>query len=343
MHCWPATNWCRAPKTGGNQVLKLHDDERGGLVTYSIVARDPETGALGVGAQSHFFAVGSIATFAEAGVGAIASQAFASREYGPLGLGLLRTDKPAPEALEALCHLDPHREIRQVGMVDAAGRAAAFTGSRCAGHAGHRVEDGVAAQGNMLASDEVWDAMVDTYLKTDGDLAERILAAMEAAEEAGGDARGRQSAHLLVMSGERTGRPWNEVLFDVRVDDHPEPLAELRRLVTLRRGYGLVGSVLFETGPLFEPPDQIDADRLSQALADLTEAQAIIGTNPEPTLWRAVLLARAGRVEEAAAALGPIVAANPGLAGFVTRLPAAGYLPAGVVDQLLPSPREETP
>ena len=125
----------------------------------------------------------------------------------------------APTALPALTSLDPNREIRQVVMVDDTGRAAAFTGGRCAPQAGHRVDDGVAAAGNMLASDETWGAVIDAYQKADGDLADRILAAMDAAEGAGGDARGRQSAHLLVVSGERTGRPWEGVLFDVRVDD----------------------------------------------------------------------------------------------------------------------------
>jgi uncharacterized Ntn-hydrolase superfamily protein len=313
-------------------------------VTYSIVARDPETGEFGVGAQSHFFSVGSIATFAEAGVGAICSQAFASRQYGPLGLDLLRAGQPAPAALPALTSLDPNRDIRQVVMVDAAGRAAAFTGARCAPQTGHRVDDAVAAAGNMLASDETWGAMIDAYHKADGDLAERLLSALEAAEEAGGDARGRQSAHLLVVSGERTGRPWEGVLFDLRVDDHPEPLTELRRLLTLRRGYGIVGSVLFEGGPLFEPADALDPDRLEAALAGLATASEIIGAigaNPEPTLWRAVLLARAGRVPEAAELLRPLVAATPSLAGFVAGLPAAGFLPAEVIPQLLPPGGEE--
>ena len=304
-------------------------------MTYSIAARDPETGLMGLGLQSHFFSVGSIATFAEAGVGAICSQAFASRQYGPMGLELLRSGQPAPAVLDALRHLDPHAEVRQVGIVDAAGRAAAFTGERCAPHAGHRVGDGVAAQGNMLAGPDVWGAMVDAYEKSDGDMAERILAAMDAAEEAGGDARGRQSAHLLVVAAERTGQPWNGVLFDERVDDHPDPLGELRRLVNLRRAFSLVGGVLFDDGPLFCAPGDIDGGALARALDDLEQAQSLTGDNREPTLWRGVLLARSGRVADAAAELEPLLAARPPLAGFLAGLEQIDLLPAGVAGRLI--------
>lgn len=304
-------------------------------MTYSIVARDAGTGVIGLGLQSHFFSVGSIATFAEAGVGAICSQAFASRQYGPMGLELLRSDQPAPAVLDALRRLDPHPEVRQVGIVDAAGGAAAFTGERCALHCGHHIGDGVAAQGNMLAG-EAWGAMVDAYEKAAGDMADRILAALEAAEEAGGDARGRQSAHLLVVSPARRGRPWTGVLFDERVDDHPDPHGELRRLVGLRRAYSLVGGVLFEEGPLFQAADEIDPERLAAALDDLERAQSMTGDNPEPTLWRAVLLARTGRVAEAAAALAPLVTARPTLAGFLGGLEQTGMLPPGVARRLVP-------
>jgi uncharacterized Ntn-hydrolase superfamily protein len=308
-------------------------------VTYSIVARDADTGVIGLGLQSHFYGVGSIATFAEAGVGGICSQAFASRQYGPMGLDLLRADQPAPEVLDALRRLDPHHEVRQVGIVDAAGRAAAFTGTRCAPHAGHRIGDGVTAQGNMLAGDEVWDAMVDAYEKATAggmDMADRILAAMDAAEEAGGDARGRQSAHLMVVSGDR----WTAVLFDERVEDHPDPLGELRRLVSLRRAFTVVGGVLFEEGPLFQAPGEVDEAHLARILDDLAAAQALTGDNREPTLWRSVLLARAGRIPEAAAALAPLLADRPPLAGFVHGLTTIGMLPPGVADQIAPLTEE---
>lgn len=307
-------------------------------VTYSIVARDPDTGIIGLGLQSHFYGVGSIATFAEAGVGGICSQAFASRQYGPLGLELLRAGRPAPDVLEALRRLDPHHAVRQVGLVDGEGRAAAFTGERCAPRAGHCLGDAVTAQGNMLAA-EVWEAMVAAYEKatgTDGvDMADRIVAALEAAEELGGDARGRQSVHLLVVGGERSGAPWNSVLYDERVDDHPDPLGELRRLVTLRRAFSLVGAVLFDDGPLFQPLDEIDAVRVGELLAGLERAETMTGDNREPSLWRGVLLARTGRVTDAAAVLAPVLAARPPVAGFLSGLETIGVLPPGVADQLV--------
>ncbi|MEW6475072.1 MAG: DUF1028 domain-containing protein [Actinomycetota bacterium] len=309
-------------------------------MTYSIVARDPDTGIIGLGLQSHFYGVGSIATFAEAGVGGICSQAFASRQYGPIGLDLLRAGGPAPDVLEALRRLDPHHAVRQVGLVDGEGRAAAFTGDRCAPHAGHCVGDGVTAQGNMLAA-EVWEAMVAAYEKAAGtagfDMADRIVAALEVAEDLGGDARGRQSVHLLVVGGQRTAAPWNSVLYDERVDDHPDPLGELRRLVTLRRAFSLVGAVLFDDGPLFQPLDRIDTGRVEELLAGLEQAETMTGDNREPSLWRGVLLARTGRVAEAAAVLVPVLAARPPVAGFLSGLEAIDVLPSGVAAQLVGS------
>lgn len=321
----------------------MAEGRQGVLVTYSIVARDRDSGALGIGVASHFFSVGSIATFAEAGVGVICSQAFAARQYGPVGLDLLRAGQPAPAVLEALQRVDPHPEIRQVGIVDGAGRASAFTGERCAGAAGHRVGDGVSAQGNMLGSDEVWGAMIDAFEKTTGDLAERLLAGLDAAEDAGGDARGRQSAHLIVVAGERTAAPWNQVLVDVRVEDHPEPLTELRRLVDLQRGYRLIGSVLFDASPLFRDPREVDPGALDEALAALARAQTIIGANTEPTMWRAILLAQAGRVDEAADAVAPLLTATPSLIGFLRNLPAAGFLTDEAVERLVRGAKEERP
>lgn len=305
-------------------------------MTYSIVARDPDTGALGVGLQSHFLAAGSVATFAEAGVGAIASQAFASRQYGPLGLDLLRSGLGAEEVLEALLRLDPRREVRQVGIVDATGASAAWTGHRCVVEAGHRLDKGLSAQGNMLASDQVWEAMAEAYSSTAGDFPARLLAALDAAETAGGDARGRQSAHLYIVAGERTPQPWNGVHYDLRVDDHPEPLAELRRLVDLRRTYLRLGAVLFDDGPLFRPGDEIEPGDLDDTLVQLEEMESeLAGVNLEPSLWRAVLLARAGRGPEGARSLAAPLHQQPSLSVFVRGLASAGYLTEPAADQLL--------
>lgn len=298
-------------------------------MTYSIVARDPDSGLLGVASQSHFFAVGSIATFAEAGVGAIASQAFASRQYGPLGLELLRAGAGAADVLAALLRLDPRAAIRQVAVVDASGAAAGFTGDGCVVHAGHTTGEGFSVQGNMLASAAVWPAMAEAYSTSSGDFVDRLLAAMDAAEAAGGDARGRQSANLFIVAGERSAAPWHSVRFDVRVDDHPEPLAELRRLVELRRSYLRIGNVLFEEGPLFADAAAVDPEALEAALADLGEVEAAIGGHQvEPGLWRNVLLARNGREDEAAQGLARLVAREPKLDTFLAGLAQAGFVPA---------------
>jgi uncharacterized Ntn-hydrolase superfamily protein len=207
-------------------------------MTYSIVAADPETGAMGVAVQSHWFSVGSLVTWAEPGVGAVATQANVDASYGPRVLAELRGGLAAPEALAGLIARDELRDVRQVAAVDAAGGAAAHTGASCMTHAGHVVGDRHACQGNIMATPAVWTAMSGAYAGAEGDLVDRLLAALDAGEAAGGDVRGRQSAALVVVA--REGEAW-ERTFDLRVEDHPEPLAELRRLTGLRRAYGEAG------------------------------------------------------------------------------------------------------
>ena len=207
------------------------------VATYSIVARDPATGTIGVAVQSHWFSVGSVVSFAEAGVGAVATQSFVDPSYGPLGLTLMRTGRTAPEALQALLAGDSGREVRQVGMVDAQGRVATHTGNLCIPAAGGQSGAGYVVQANLMEKPSVWPAMARAFEAARGDLAERMLAALEAAEAEGGDIRGRQSAALVVVKAASTGRPWADRLFDLRVEDHAEPLRELRRLVGLQRAY----------------------------------------------------------------------------------------------------------
>lgn len=202
-------------------------------MTYSIVARDPDTGALGVAVQTCNLAVGTWVPWAEAGVGAVATQAVAERTYGTLGLELMRGRKSPQEALAALLAVDPRREFRQVAMVDHGGRVATHTGQRCLPHAGSLVGDGFSTQANMMARDTVWNAMAGAFKNASGDLAERLLVALEAAEAEGGDIRGQGTAALLVVGSERATFPQ----VDLRVDHHPEPLAELRRMLRLHRAY----------------------------------------------------------------------------------------------------------
>jgi uncharacterized Ntn-hydrolase superfamily protein len=202
--------------------------------TYSIVARDRATGELGAAVQSHWFSVGSVVTWARPGVGAVATQSVAEIAHGPNALARLTEGLDAESAIAAVLSEDRLAGYRQLGVVDAVGRAAAHTGADCIAHAGHSSGEGFTCQANMMAGTTVPDAMASAYLAHEGDLAERLLAALDAGEDAGGDVRGRQSAALLVVPAD--GEPWR-TRFDVRVEDDPDPLVQLRRLVHLARAY----------------------------------------------------------------------------------------------------------
>ncbi|WP_141330630.1 DUF1028 domain-containing protein [Myxococcus sp. AB025B] len=285
--------------------------------TYSIVARDPATGDLGVAVQSHWFSVGATVPWAEAGVGAVATQSFVDPSYGRLGLDLMRAGRPAPDALKGLLAADSASQVRQVAMVDAQGRVSAHTGSSCIAAAGHLVGEGFSVQANMMQKDTVWPAMAKAYRASKGDLAERMLAALEAAETQGGDLRGKQSAALIIVSAKPSGRPWMDRRFDLRVDDHPEPLKELRRLVTLQRAYNFMNE-----GDLALEHKDTDA-----ALAAYASAEKLAPGNAEMTFWHAISLVGVGRVDQALPLLQRAYAADPRWRELLTRLPAAGLLP----------------
>jgi len=202
--------------------------------TFSIVAFDPKTGDLGVAVASRVLAVGAVVPYAQAGVGAIATQAFANTTYGPKGLVLLRKGLTPEQVLKRLLAEDKDREHRQVGIVDAKGRATAFTGKKCLPWAGHLVGKGYAVQGNILAGEQVVKRMAQAFENTKGELAERLMAALEAGEASGGDARGKQSAALLVVRKGGGYGGFDDRYIDLRVDDHPEPVKELRRLLTMK-------------------------------------------------------------------------------------------------------------
>ncbi len=286
--------------------------------TYSIVARDDETGQMGVAVQSHYFATGAVVTWAEAGVGAVATQSFADPSYGKLGLDLMRAGRGAADALAGLVSADPGREVRQVAMVDARGEAAAHTGANCIAEAGHIFDHGFSVQANMMLRATVWPAMAEAYRAARGDLADRLMAALDAAEGEGGDVRGRQSAALLVVDGEREGRVRGGVMFDLRVDDHPEPLPELRRLYGVARAYR----------------HQAGADRafargdVETGQQEYRAAEELIGDNPEMRFWHGVALIRARRMDEAIALLREVFARDSRWFELIQRLPAAGGLPA---------------
>jgi uncharacterized Ntn-hydrolase superfamily protein len=257
--------------------------------TFSIVARDPETGQIGVAVQSHWFSVGAIVPWAEAGVGAVATQSFVDPSYGKLGLDLMRAGKSAPDALKALLAGDEARDVRQVAMIDSEGRVDAFTGARGIQSAGHIVGKNFSVQANLMANDRVWPAMARAFETTRGDLAERMLAALDAAQSAGGDIRGKQSAALIVVSGKPTGKPWADRVFDLRVDDHAEPLKELRRLVNLQRAYNHMNA-----GDL-----AVEKKDNEGALREYSAAERLVPDNAEMIYWHAVALVNMGRVDEA--------------------------------------------
>ncbi|GAA4538447.1 DUF1028 domain-containing protein [Pseudonocardia xishanensis] len=295
-------------------------------MTYSIVARDEATGQLGVACESHFFAPGAGVTWARPGVGAIATQAFIDGRYGGDGMDMLAAGATAADVLDRVRIDDPHPEVRQVGLVGRSGDAASWTGSSCIAHAGGVVDGPVAVQGNMLADDTVLPAMIEAYRRSGGDLAERLMTALEAAEAAGGDVRGSQGAALLVVDGDRVPDPWNHKPVDLRVEDHPDPIGELRRLLGHRRAFDAVSGTMFAPGLMVGPyaePHPGDRDR---ALAALAEAARVMTGNPEAEFWRGVLLARSGDLTAAREQLTSPLRVNPRLGGFLDRLADAGFL-----------------
>lgn len=298
------------------------------VATYSIVARDPVTGEMGVAVQSHWFSVGAIVPWAEAGVGAVATQSFVEPAYGLLGLELMRSGRTAEQALRALITTDVAEDVRQVGMVDAAGNAAAHTGSHAIQGAGHHVGEGYTTQANMMDRSTVWDAMARAYETSTGDLAERMLAALEAAQGEGGDIRGKQSAAIVIVAPESTGRPWVDRIFDLRVEDHTDPVGELRRLVHLQRAY----RKLNEGDGLVTDGDLDGAMRAYSEAMDLVEDPV---TNGEAPFWVGVTLAAVGREDEAAPYLHRAYAQDPKWAELVLRLPASNLLPSDEIAQRL--------
>lgn len=285
--------------------------------TYSIVARDPETGELGVAVQSHWFSVGQIVAWAESEVGAVATQSFVDPSYGPLGLDLMRAGKSAPDALKALIAADSQENVRQVAMIDANGRVAAHTGRKAIIAAGHHVGTNYSVQANLMANDKVWPAMARAFESAKGDLAERMLVALEAAESVGGDIRGKQSAALLVVRGKSTGRPWSDRLFDLRVDDAPDPLRELRRLVRLQRAYNFMNR-----------GDELAAEsKWDEAMEHYSRGAELAPEIEELPYWKAVTLFSAGREDEALPIFREVFARNPNYVELTRRLPASGLLP----------------
>jgi uncharacterized Ntn-hydrolase superfamily protein len=256
--------------------------------TYSIVARDPATGEFGVAVQTHVPFVGVGVPWAEAGVGAVATQSVTDPNYGKLGLEIMRAGKSASAALKSLLAGDDERENRQVAMIDAQGRVAAHTGTKCIEAAGHRTGKDYSVQANLMANDRIWPAMAKAFESAKGDLADRMLAALDAAQKEGGDLRGMQSAALIVLTGKATGDLDKDKPFDIRVDESTEPLKELRRLLTVRRA-GNYADAGWEAG------EKNDLDGLNRGF---NMAAKLLPDDPEIAFWHGVFLVKLDRVED---------------------------------------------
>ncbi len=284
--------------------------------TYSIVAHDPATGQLGVAVQSHWFSVGSIVTWAEAGVGVVATQSFVDPAYGPRGLELMKSGLTAEQALSALVEVDDGRAVRQVAFVDSVGNVAAHTGATCIESAGQHVGETYSVQANMMLNDSIVPAMAEAYESAEGDLAERLMRALEAAQAAGGDIRGRQSAAVLIVKGESTGRPWADRVLELRIEDHPQPLVELRRLLTVQRAYEHMnaGDVAVEHGDL------------KLAMAEYGAAAELLPDSLEVQYWAAIALATSGEVERSLPMFRSVFNADPNWVELTRRLHKPGII-----------------
>jgi uncharacterized Ntn-hydrolase superfamily protein len=267
--------------------------------------------------QSHWFSVGPIVAWAEAGVGAVATQSFVDPSYGKNGLDMMRGGKSAPDTLKELLGKDDAKEVRQVAMIDAQGRVEAWTGRNDIQAAGHIVGKNFSVQANLMLNDKVWPAMARAFESTKGDLADRMLAALDAAQAAGGDIRGRQSAALIVVTGKPTGQAWKDRTFDLRVDDSPQPLQELRRLVTLQRAYNHMNA-----GDL-----AVEKKDNEGALREYSAAEKLVPDNAEMIYWHAVALVNMGRVDESLPLFRKVFAMDRNWITLTPRLPKSGLLP----------------
>ena len=285
--------------------------------TYSIVARDPATGELGVAVQSHYFSVGPIVPWAEAGVGAVATQSLVLVDYGPNGLALMRQGMTAQQALDSLVRADAHNQGRQVAMVDARGNVAAYTGKACIPDAGHHTGEQYSVQANLMANDQVWPAMARAFEGAKGDLGERMLQALEAGQQAGGDIRGMQSAAIVVVKAQPSGRPWADRVCDLRVEDSPEPIQELRRLMRLRRAYNLEDA----------GDNAIAEKKPEEALRNYEQAMKLAPDVVELQFWAAVSMYTNGREREGLETFRKVFAREARWVPLIPRLAKAGLFP----------------
>ena len=285
--------------------------------TYSIVARDPKTGEMGVGVQSHWFSVGGLVSWGKAGVGVIATQSFINKSFGLRGLELLKQGKSPQEALEILLSTDEEKEVRQVALLDKDGRVATHTGTRCIKHANHQIGRDFSVQANMMLTNKVCAAMAESFQDSpELSLPERIIQSLEAAESMGGDIRGKQSAALLIVRGEIAENEWEDPWIELRVEDHLEPVVELKRLLRLRRAYEHMNNAdrALETGGIEE------------ALTEYNIAKEMCPDNYEMKYWTAVSLANTNNTPQALVLFNEIFNHNENWRTFTERLLEVGFL-----------------
>jgi len=256
--------------------------------TFSIVARDTVTGDMGVAVQSHWFSVGTIVTWGEAGVGVVATQSFVNPSFGPRGLALLKQGLTAKQVVDLLIESDKGRDFRQLSILDSKGNVATFTGDKCIDDAGQKIGDNYSTQANMMINNKVWGAMSDAFEHSSGKLAERLLAALEAGQKAGGDIRGKQSAAILVVKAKSSGKIWEDRMVDIRVDDNPDPIKEIGRILKVHRAYEHMNN-----GDL-----AVEHNKMDLAMKEYSTAEKMFPNNEEMKYWHAVTLANIGKVEE---------------------------------------------
>lgn len=284
--------------------------------TYSIVARDSDTGEMGVAVQSHWFSVGSIVSWGEAGVGVVATQSFVNPSFGPRGIEMMKEGMTAEEVVDKLIELDDGRDVRQLAILDVNGNVKAYTGKNCIPGAGHFVGENYSVQANLMLNETVWSAMSEAFENTTGPLAERMVAALEAAENAGGDIRGKQSACILVVKGKSTGKVWEDRLIDLRVEDHPEPVKEIKRLLKVHRAYEHMnkGDLAVEHGDM------------ELAMKEYSAAEEMFPENEEMKYWHAVTLVNNGDLENALPLFEDVFSKNEDWKTLTPRLIPIGLL-----------------
>ncbi len=309
-------------------ILSQNIKPAGDLVhTYSIVARDSVTGEMGVAVQSHWFSVGSLVAWGEAGVGVVATQSFINPSFGPRGLALLKQGLSPEQVVKYLTESDDGRDVRQLAILDSKGRVAAYTGKNCIPEAGHITGKNFSVQANLMLKNTVWKAMADAFENTKAPLAERMIAALEAAQNEGGDIRGKQSAAILVVKGKSTGKVWEDRLIDLRVEDNPEPVKELKRILKIHRAYEHMnnGDHAVETG------------NMELAMKEYSKAEEMFPGNEEMKFWHAVTLVNINKIDEALPLFKQVFAKNKNWKTLLPRLTKTGLLNAGkkVVSKIL--------